>query len=257
MQKYNIIYKYTIQTQILCIILINFVLLIAVNNIVGHIYYTVMKHNQELFKAIQQNDLDTLKKMEKKSFFCGKRIDKLNAKNQDGLSPLAYALDNDKDDIAIWLIERGAKVKTKIRGEHLLSCAIASNKIEIAGLLIDRGADMNVRRISDYSLQFEPVLVYAIRNKYYDMAKMMIVKGANVNVCDNEGYTPLLRAVINNNVEIATLLVYAGADINATNFIEPNTPFLFDGYSKKTPLMIAKMCNYQEIIDLLTSKGAK
>jgi len=116
---------------------------------------------------------------------------------------------------------------------------------------------MNVRRTGDYSLQFEPVLVYAIRKKYYEMAKMMIVKGANVNIRDNEGYTPLLRAVINNNVEIATLLLYAGADINATNFIAPDAPFLFDAYSSRTPLTIAKMCNYQEIIDLLNSKRAK
>ncbi|HAG85583.1 MAG TPA: ankyrin repeat domain-containing protein, partial [Cyanobacteria bacterium UBA12227] len=56
--------------------------------------------------------------------------------------------------------------------------------------------------------------------------------------------TPLLRAVQNNNNEIAKLLIAKGADVNANK----------NGY---TPLDWAVKNNNEEMVELLKSHGAK
>ncbi len=63
--------------------------------------------------------------------------------------------------------------------------------------------------------------------------------GANINIQNNDGLTPLHIASFNNAKDVAKLLIDNGADIN----IQHN-----DGW---TPLDIAKEFNHREIIELL------
>ena len=51
---------------------------------------------------------------------------------------------------------------------------------------------------------------------HFEMIKLLIDRGANVNALDDTDYTPLLLAR-NNDGSVAKLLIDAGADINATN----------------------------------------
>ena len=218
-------------------------------------YRIVMKINQELFNAIEQNDLESIKNMEKKTFFGIRRINGLNARNQNELTPLAYALKNDKDEIAVWLIEHGANIRAKIGERSLFLDSIEKNKVDVVRLLIYKGVNMN-QSFTRHCFA-EPALIYAIRKGFNEIAKIMISKKAKVNTRDSDGYSPLLQAVINNDIELATLLVNAGADINARNIFAPDAPFMDNRYSSKTSLMIAKMQGYQEIVNMLIANGAK
>ena len=47
------------------------------------------------------------------------------------------------------------------------------------------------------------------------LVKWFLEKGASVNVVDEEGFTPLHRAVIEEAVDVARILLQAGADPNA------------------------------------------
>lgn len=66
----------------------------------------------------------------------------------------------------------------------------------------------------------------------------------NVDVIDERGYTPLIIAAYNNQPEAVKVLLYAGADSNAT-----------DG-SGNTALMGACFKGYPEIAQLLINNGA-
>ena len=52
----------------------------------------------------------------------------------------------------------------------------------------------------------------AARNGNLDIVKILIQASANVNLSDNEGYTPLMRVAIANNHEVFSLLLKSGAN---------------------------------------------
>lgn len=91
---------------------------------------------------------------------------------------------------------------------------------ELATKLIKSGADVNVSvAINNVGpiITINPLAFGATYNNY-DFVKMLIQKGANVNVQDNLGYTPLMRCFTNGaNKEIANLLIENGADVNLKN----------------------------------------
>ena len=120
----------------------------------------------------------------------------LKAKDEDGWTPLHVASRRNRIEIAKLLIDRGADVEAKVDGWTPLHLASYWNRIETAKLLLERGADVNAK--------------------------------------DNEGATPLHLASWNNCIEIAKLLIDAGADVRAEDN-EGRTPL----HRARTPQMIA------------------
>jgi formylglycine-generating enzyme required for sulfatase activity/ankyrin repeat protein len=78
-----------------------------------------------------------------------------------------------------------------------------------------------------------------------EMAKLLILSGADVRVPSRNGYTPLHLNSFSGNVEMAELLIARGADVAAVN---PN-----DG---SMPHHLATMTGKTELVDFLLSKGA-
>lgn len=60
-----------------------------------------------------------------------------------------------------------------------------------------------------------PLLVAAELN--FDMVKLLVANGAEVNVHDRDGMTPLMRAIALRDLRMVKLLLDAGAHINATD----------------------------------------
>lgn len=52
---------------------------------------------------------------------------------------------------------------------------------------------------------------------FFDIAKLLIEKGANVNIGDDSGKTPLIMSIIFNKKSHAELLLQHGADKNLKN----------------------------------------
>jgi ankyrin repeat protein len=59
---------------------------------------------------------------------------------------------------------------------------------------------------------------------HIELAKLLLERGADVKAKDNDGYTPLHLASISNYIELAKLLLDRGADVNAKDN-EGRTPF--------------------------------
>ena len=82
---------------------------------------------------------------------------------------------------------------------------------EIARYLVLKGADVNLPSTNGF---FISPLHSAIAGNFTSIAKMLIENGAAVNCVQKAGITPLHSAAENGNVEIIILLLEKGADVS-------------------------------------------
>jgi len=80
---------------------------------------------------------------------------------------------------------------------------------EALAILIDGGADINY-----VNSKGEPLLIDYIKYKPEPYIKTLIDSKARVNIADNELWSPLIWASVNNQKEVVTNLIAAGADMN-------------------------------------------
>lgn len=116
-----------------------------------------------------------------------------------------------------------------------------SGNTNVVQKLLDQGANPNSFDSSRFS-----ALHWAVEKSKSDMVKLLLAKGATVDVRDQYGCTPLHRAAGNQWLfEMMPFLIDAGADINARNK-KQQTPL--DGAVKN------QWCS--KSVNLLLSKGA-
>jgi ankyrin repeat protein len=98
------------------------------------------------------------------------------------------------------------------------------------------------RKPADHS-QFQAIFKAAARNDI-EKIKSLVSEGADVNVRDNDGYTPLFYAVWQRNAEMAVLFIGHGAEVNLSD------------KTSSTPLHYAVWFANKDMIKLLVEKGA-
>ena len=108
----------------------------------------------------------------------------------------------------------------------------------ISKLLIEKGADMNIK-----NRWGETPLYQAILMNIETIAIKLIVKGADPNVKDYYGNTPLHKATKNNLKNISRLLISKGVDLN------------IEDYYGQRPLIYATKNNMTIVSKLLIQKG--
>ena len=118
--------------------------------------------------------------------------------------------------------------------------AVVDGDIDQVNLLISKGADVNMQNRMGWT-----PLHTAIQNRRQALIEPLIAKGANVNAKDNRGQTPLHIAVNLGQKEVVELLIAKGADVNVM------------GSRGDNALSLAQRRGNKEIIDLLVKHGAK
>jgi ankyrin repeat protein len=133
-----------------------------------------------------------------------------NHADQAGATALIWSIP-DEDKVRL-LIARGADVNATSRltgGTALLNAAGHPGTTRIVKLMLDKGADAKVRD----QVGFTPLL-RASFNGDVETAKLLIDRGANVNA-SGLGMTPLFGAVNGNRAVLVHLLLEHGADATA------------------------------------------
>ena len=107
------------------------------------------------------------------------------------------------------LVKKGAVAQNSYRHsqpilDDMFLCAITTNSIDILKLLIELGANVNLK-VKKYN-DITPLHIGALMGKI-EIVKLLLKEGANVNSKDKYGDTPLHFAALENRIKIAKLLM--------------------------------------------------
>jgi len=139
--------------------------------------------------------------------------DSLNAKlasdNKIQDAKLRDKLFKDMDSLNITevrtVIENGLNIEEK---NQLLYNSFVSKRYDIAELLLENGASPNIDELGT------PLIIVATSEERYDFVKLLLKYNVNLNVVDEDGFTPLHMAVYLDYTRLETLLRQNGADPN-------------------------------------------
>jgi len=108
-------------------------------------------------------------------------VDTLNTQSYiSNVTPLIYAVDNDSNDIAIALINRGVNLDLREQNGYTALIIASHGYIEVLNALIAAGADINLQ-----NNEGETALMIAASNNDLTMVNALIAAGANPNLRDN------------------------------------------------------------------------
>lgn len=189
--------------------------------------------DQNFFDAIDNNDVDALKKEIDKHTKAFGRIDPnliINGRN------LIYAAaEQENEEIFNLLIQNGANINF-----YALEEAVKQNSISVVKFLLSHGADVNVKDRFGWT----PLHEVSRRHDRFEITKLLLEYGADVNVRTKEGITPLCFATAFNVVATINLLLSHNANPNVGD------------NNNLTPLHVAAIHNNIEAIKILLSHGA-
>jgi len=144
---------------------------------------------------------------------------------------------------------RNAMRKSFRKTNYALLMAAKEGDIAAVKKYLDKGAEINVmarangQKFERWSGEFNS-LHTATQSNNDELVKLLIAKGADVNVLADRGYTALSYAVSNGNMGLAEFLISKGANVNP---------------EQRPPLHAAVKApkNRKELVELLLSKGAQ
>ena len=127
----------------------------------------------------------------------------INAKDENGLSPLSYAAGEGHEAIVQLLLKKGADVNSADRfGQTPLSRAAREGHEAIVRLLLEKGPDIH----SADRFGRTP-LSGGAENGHEAIVRLLLENGADVDSADEDGRTPLLWAAENGYEAILRLML--------------------------------------------------
>ena len=169
----------------------------------------LLTNEYPIYKAVENGNISEVRQQ------IMKYPSDINKPNKDGVCPLHLCVSKGSVEIARLLIENGADINI-VDGPLQLT---AIKKYAYNSML--RGAEMD---ITDRKLGISP-LHYACFHGHLDVVKLLIEKGVKIDPCDRSKKTPLFCAVNQGHFEIANILLENGAKINAQD-INGDSPLL-------------------------------
>lgn len=135
----------------------------------------------------------------------------INALDDNRMSPLYMAVLKGNYEAARMLAATGAEVNLKeIKGQSLLFSAVVKNAPDMVKLLVEHGADVREE------LNAGTLLHYAAQEGFADVAHVLCRAGADVNVKNFEGMTPLMFAVRDSHQQVVKVLLENHAAVDET-----------------------------------------
>lgn len=174
-----------------------------------------------------------------------------NAKNEKGETALTHAIQYKDPKVAKVLLEKADVNMKDDAGNSPIHLAVAQKKEEILGLLLEKGADVNVAGAVGKTKNQTALYAAVIQNRE-DLVQKLIEKGADPNIADSEDAYPLSEAVAgsNANPQIVKMLLDGGANVNAQEQNE-GTALIFAASNKAISSQTRT-----EIVKMLLGKGA-
>ena len=125
-------------------------------------------------------------------------------------------------------------------GWTALTLACVNDHVNIVELLLNAGASPNVKRGNNG----QTGLILVSNKGYFEIAKLLLLKGADPSITDINQNTALHYSIVNGYQNITVLLLENNANPNALN------------YEQLTPLVLASKIGCYDIVKLLLDRGA-
>jgi uncharacterized protein len=190
-----------------------------------------MTQTEELFAAIVSGNKAQVEDI------LGQEPVLIEARSEQGDSPLLAAVYAGRREIFTWLLERGVGVSLFEAsalglGERARALLEADPRLinayshdgwtplhlasffghqDLVALLLDHGADVNARSRSERFARTNTPLHAAAANNQLAAARVLVERGADVNAKDGSGFTPLALAANNRSDLLMLLLMEKGA----------------------------------------------
>jgi ankyrin repeat protein len=118
--------------------------------------------------------------------------------------------------------------------------AAQQGDLDLARNALQTGADV------DATYRNVTALWWACQEGHFEIVKLLVSLGADVNVRDEDDFTPLQQAVGENHPDLVSFLIESGAELNSRAHADGNG----------TPLHTACACGLTECPRILLSHGA-
>ncbi|XP_038514211.1 ankyrin repeat domain-containing protein 26-like isoform X1 [Canis lupus familiaris] len=164
----------------------------------------------------------------------------MEIRNKDGLTPLLLAINEKKEKMVAFLVEKANINAVDYAKRTALHLACAIGREDMVKLLVDRHCQLNLCDGEDRT-----ALVKAIQCQEEACVTLLLEHGADPKVKDNKGNTALHYAAHEGIVSIAEKLLLQNANIEAKNT---------DGL---TPVLVALNENKEQMVKFLVGKGAR
>ncbi|MDC0762201.1 ankyrin repeat domain-containing protein [Brevibacillus sp. AG] len=192
--------------------------------------------------AASENEIDILKLFLKAGMDPDAYVE---VKEGSKSTALDLAVSNGHLDAARLLLENGANpnLLIEIKGgfkSTVLQTAVSNGRLDLARLLLENGANPNL--LYD---QFT-IITLAVAKNNYDMVNELLKYGAEPDLNYQNFRSPLMRAVQDNRLHIAKLLLEHGADPLLATQYAPEHPTKLG-----SPIAEARMLGNREMIALL------
>lgn len=139
--------------------------------------------------------------------------------SKDGKSLLMIAIENDSHNVLDMILVRGAYLEEEIEDGRTPIFYVRSS--EALNKLVIAGADIN-----KLDNKKESVISYFIKNKPFEYSEYLVIAGANLDVENDEGWTPIFDAVVSGNIKLVELMLERGGDFKKED-IYGNIPIFY------------------------------
>jgi len=164
------------------------------------------------------------------------------AANEFGATPLYAAAEHSDPAMTQKLLAAGADPnKALMSGETPLMIAAKRGNLETLRALLNGGAKPNAQEDN----AGQTALMWAISQHHAAAVEELVKHGADVELASKSGFTPIMFAAQQDDVDSARILISADANVN-------------DAQAKTglTPLLIASAMSNAKAVDLLLDSGA-
>ncbi|XP_066477536.1 fibronectin type 3 and ankyrin repeat domains protein 1 [Tiliqua scincoides] len=167
----------------------------------------------------------------------------VNQKNSSGKDSLMIACFAGHLDIVKFLRSKGASWTAKdLGGCTAMHWAADGGNSDVIEWMIEDGCEVDTR---DVGLEWTPLMRLCAMSGKVDVATLFIDAGADVNLKDKDGKTPLMIASLNNHDNLVALLLDRGADMDIKNEFG------------KGALEMARGLNRTSVIQIIEEKMSK
>ncbi|XP_066457236.1 fibronectin type 3 and ankyrin repeat domains protein 1 [Eleutherodactylus coqui] len=139
----------------------------------------------------------------------------MNKENGSGKNSLILACFAGHLDVVEYLRQQGASWESRDKGGcTAMHSAVDGGNVKLIEWMISDGCEVDSR---DSGSKWTPLMRVSAVTGNTHVARRLIAAGADVNVKDKDGKTPLMVAALNNHERLVRLLIEKGADCSITN----------------------------------------